>query len=333
MSAESDFAVAVGSSIDFTDPLQAAKQFRQRWFGSHSNGHALFFLFTKNLTVTNVQFTELLNLLRLHTYDRKRDKRAKALYFVTSDEFDKLFTEIAEPFAGEQNIGDTIAKLYSGLFARTVVVDAYHGSCNVFTPPTLVTNLAAIAGEAAYLHSCGYSVFVRNMVKAEPTLLREKLTEHLGRIKPQDGKRLRFLIYAEEDFTFRDRDQAKLLRDGLDDAKIHIEKAWFRTNRLVDVLNDLKKQMDDRLVFGGGKDSLTDLEVHHSEKDIDATRTLWLIQDRSVGDATGRPGDDRYYICYDQLFRSRNAIHIFDENKPGWQDHTTMPPSLAGALI
>jgi tRNA G10 N-methylase Trm11 len=329
MSQSLDFAVAVGDKFDFLNPLTAATSIRQRWLGDRG----IYFLFNKNLRVTNVQFTELLSLLRMHTRECEKKERARALFFITSEEFDKLIVEIAEPFEGKADIGRVLATLYSEVFARTLIVDPYYGSCNVFVPPTLSVNLAAIAGESAYLHSCGYSVFVRNMVKAEPTLLRNKLNQHLNRLPPAKGKKLRFLIYSDEDFTARDRRNESLLRHGLDDTKIHVEKAWFRSQRLVDVVNQLKKDMGDRLVFGGGRDYLGDRETHRDDKTVDFTRTLWLVQDRSVGTPSERPGDDRYYICYDQLFRARNAIHIFDENKPAWQDHTTMPPSLAGALL
>jgi hypothetical protein len=332
MSEHSDFAAAVddiNEEFGARDLLRGATEFRQRWYG----GRALYFLFNKNLKVTNVQFTELLSLLRLHTHEPRKKTPAKALHFVTSEEFDQLFVEVTEPFAGKPRIGRTLATLYLEVFARTVIVDPCYGSCNVFIPPTLTTDMAAIAGEAAYLHSCGYSVFVRNMVKAEPTLLQEKLTEHLKQFPPRDGKRLRFLIYADEDFTARDRDDAGLLKDGLDDAKIHVEKAWFRTERLVDVVNRLKKDMKDKLVFTDSRVDIVDRKRHTEDDGIDLTRTLWLVQDRAVGSPCERPGEDRYYICYDQLYRSRNAIHIFDENKPAWQDHTTMPPSLAGSLL
>ncbi len=252
---------------------------------------------------------------------------------MTSHEFDRVFVEMIEPFEKADALADVMSSLYADVIGRIIVVDPYFGSCNVFLPPNLVANLAAIAGEAGYLHSCGHSVFVRNVTKADPNLLRNKLSQHLKDVPVPHGKFLRFLVYADEDFTNYDRADASLLRAGLDDAKVHIEKAAFRTERLVDVVEKLKESMSDILVFGGGKDYRLDREEHSARGDVDLSRTIWLVQDRSVGEPCEQPGPSRYYACYDQLFRARNAVHQFDENKPAWQDHTTLPPSLAGALL
>jgi tRNA G10 N-methylase Trm11 len=331
MSEKSEFAMLITDKVEPREPLRSCTNVRKEWF----RGRGLFFLFTKHLRVTNVQFTELLGLLRMHMREKKSAEPAASLIFTTSEEFDHLLVEVIEPFLDRNNteLGKVLADLYFDVFARTVIVDPYYGSCNVFVPPTLRLDLAAIAGEAAYLHSCGFSVFVRNMVKAEPQLLHDKLSQHFLVHPPQSGKRIRFLIYADEDFTARDRRNAELLRNGLDDAKIHVEKAWFRTQRLVDVVNDLRSTMKDELVIDHSRDYVADLAAGQADETVDSTRTLWLVQDRAVGTPCEQPGDERYYICYDQLYRSRNATHIFDENKPAWRDHTTMPPSLAGALL
>lgn len=327
-----EFAAAFGDRFHFDDPLKGARDFRQKWFGADTGGTPFFFLFTKNLSITNVQFAELLSLLRLHTFDRT-GARAKALYFVTSEEFDRTLVEMVEPFEGDRALGDLLSQLYWDVYSRTVLVDPYYGSCNVFLPPNLTLHLAAVAGEAGYLHSCGYSIFVRNMVKAEPSLLRNKLSAHLRHIPPDHGKRVRFLVYADEDFSRYDRAQASALDAGLDDTKIHVEKAWFRIKRLVDILDDLHDSMSDRLAFGQGGSYLSDRSTHGADSEIDPTRTIWLVQDRAIGSPCEQPGSDRYYICYDQLFRARNPIYLFDENKPAWHDHTTLPPTLAAGML
>jgi 16S rRNA G966 N2-methylase RsmD len=62
--------------------------------------------------------------------------------------------------------------------------------------------------------------------------------------------------------------------------------------------------------------------------------SIWLIGDRSVAPLNPlNPGNERYYICYQQLFKNENPFYLFDENKPAWKSHTTMPHSLTAALI
>jgi tRNA G10 N-methylase Trm11 len=59
-----------------------------------------------------------------------------------------------------------------------------------------------------------------------------------------------------------------------------------------------------------------------------------LISDRSV--STFNPtnaGNDRYYICYEQVAKSDSPFFLFDENKPTWKSHTTLPHSLTAALL
>ena len=327
------FAAALPEQVDSGEPFRTAKAFRRAWFGQEHGGQALFFLFSKNLSVTNVQFAELLSLLRLHTYERRTQERAKALHFVTSSEFDRLFVEMIEPFEKHgDELRQIVGPLYSDIFSRTVVVDPRYGSCNVFLPPSLIANMAAMAGQAGYIHSCGYLVFIRNVVKADPGLLFTNLHKHLLRYPPSTDKKLRFFVYADEDFTKEDRSEASRLRAGLDDVKIHVEKAWFRTQRLVDVIGTLKEQMPD-LVFGAGRGFRADHDTQIGQDDIDRARTLWLIQDHGIGNPPEQRGVDRYYVCYDQLFYAQNAVHLFDENKPAWHDHTTLPPSLAGSLV
>ena len=46
-----------------------------------------------------------------------------------------------------------------------------------------------------------------------------------------------------------------------------------------------------------------------------------------------RPAMIASYICYEQHYKNENPFHLFDEDKVGWIDHTTIPHTLAGAMI
>jgi 16S rRNA G966 N2-methylase RsmD len=45
------------------------------------------------------------------------------------------------------------------------------------------------------------------------------------------------------------------------------------------------------------------------------------------------PGDERYYIVYEQEYKNENIFILFDELKPGWIAPTTLPHSLATAMF
>ena len=47
----------------------------------------------------------------------------------------------------------------------------------------------------------------------------------------------------------------------------------------------------------------------------------------------GAAEDRKFYIIYEQLFRNRNPYLLFDENKPAWLSHTTLPHSLTAAML
>jgi len=66
---------------------------------------------------------------------------------------------------------------------------------------------------------------------------------------------------------------------------------------------------------------------------IDQTRTIWLIVDRAIDQGAASEGNMFFYICYDQRYYNDNPFHLFDENKPAWIAHTTIPHTLTGAMI
>ena len=66
---------------------------------------------------------------------------------------------------------------------------------------------------------------------------------------------------------------------------------------------------------------------------LDRTKTLFLIVDHAVGVDPRYPDDVRFLICYEQEYVNENCFHLFDEDKPAWIDHTTIPHTLMGAMI
>src|SRR5581483_7858763 len=42
---------------------------------------------------------------------------------------------------------------------------------------------------------------------------------------------------------------------------------------------------------------------------------------------------ERFYHCYEQEFKNSSPFHPFDENKPAWRAHTTLPHTLTAAMI
>jgi 16S rRNA G966 N2-methylase RsmD len=227
---------------------------------------------------------------------------------------------------------EAIAALYAPLLARTIVLRPFFGSCAVFLPPDLTLDLAAVCAASGYIHSCGHNVFSRNVEKTEREDFFNAITSHLDR-HATAGSKLFFAVYTHEDFTGFDRREAAELLHGLDDVKVYVEKFYMGSDRLVSVLKAMREQYDGRLEIPDPGDFRDKHRAFRGHPGVDTSRTVWLIRDRAISQDIRTPGDDTYFICYDQLFRNENPFHLFDENKPGWLAPTTIPHTLLGAML
>jgi tRNA G10 N-methylase Trm11 len=332
------------------------ERFFRTWF--RQAGEAYFFLFRKNLKVTNIQFAELLALLRSHSTDTITKRPVDDLRFLSTTEFKTAIMEIMEAFQQypEDVRYQTAVELYWPLLSRTAVIDNYYGSCAVYIPCHLEIDLPLICAYSGYIHSCGHMVFFRNIEKADKDTFFTDIDNYLENHKDSDKPTL-FSVYAHEDFTKLDRGREEYLRDGLDDVKIYLEKYYVGSERLVDVLREMRslERFKNRLLIPepgdykavlGGKRGITTNAPHlHPDYDpssvkydeaaaeVDPSKTLWLLVDYAIGEPANHRGDDRYYICYEQRYLNENPFHLFDENKPAWIAPTTIPHTLLAAMI
>jgi tRNA G10 N-methylase Trm11 len=311
-----------------------ASKFFDLWYGQH--GTSYFFLFKKNLGVTNVQYAELLALLRTYSTRTERGGRSRQLQFFSREEFlvaiNEIVTILVRGADDRRGRYAVIARLYETLLRRIVVLDAYFGSCVVHVPPELQVDWTAVCANSGYIHSCGYPVYVRKVHDSKQPEFFEALQQHLARFG-SPRRPVFFAVYAEEDFTRHDRDQAAELRHGLDDVKFFVEKFYMADVPLVSVLARMREEFKGRLVIPDPGNYERAHKAFRRRVRVDNDRTIWLIVDaRTKGGETNR-GDDRYFICYDQQLINENPFHIFDENKPAWHDHTTTPHTLFGAMI
>lgn len=309
------------------------KLFFEEWFRKH--GNCYFFLFKKNLKVTNIQFAELLALMRAN-FDAKGSHPPEDLQFITSSDFNASVEHLFSAFEGTQEGLEArcreFARLYAPLFKGLVVVDAFFGSCAVFAPPRLSINLGLICAHSGYVHSCGYNVFTRKAYKTHKDELFNALDRYL-KDHYTPPKRVFFAAYSHEDFTKYDRRWANELLDGLDNVKIFVEKYYMGSQPLVSVMQEMKERFRDRMVIPeAGNFRVTHGQLR-KDPSIDSSQTLWLLVDRSTTDHLRQAGEVKYFICYAQLYKNENPFHYFDENKPAWFSHTTIPHTLMGAMI
>jgi hypothetical protein len=310
-----------------------AGDFFDTWFRTH--GRAYFFLFRKNLKVTNIQFAELLSLIRSHNYALDTGKPIHELQFLSVTEFYDAIRELVSSFPRDlvepRSRYELIAKMYCSLIARHVVLDSFFGSCAVFLPPNLEIDLSLICAHSGYVHSCGINIYTRKIDKAKKRSFFAALERHLSR-RRDNLRPVFFMVYAHEDFTKNERAAKKeYLRNGLDDVKIYIEKFYMAAERLIDVVEDMRKRFDGRLILPPAGENPGKAKANNEV--CDQTRTLWLLVDHSISDGIKQRGEDRFYICYEQQYLNESPFQLFDENKPAWLTPTTIPHTLLAAMM
>jgi len=297
--------------------------FFRNWF--REQGSAYYFLFRKNLKVTNVQFAELLALIRSHTRLKEKREIFQDLQFLTAPEFRTALRELIDSFPPPLNKErcELIASLYSSILKRQVVIESLFGSCAVYVPPHLEIDLASICAQSGYIHSCGRIVYIRNIGKANKKEVVDALRKYLRKFHKGKDKPF-FTVYADEDFSKYDRNKEEYLRDGLNDVKVYVEKFYMDSLRLVGVLKMIQRAFKNRLTISQFR-----LTADNERR----SSTIWLLVDHSVGLELRHRGDERYYICYEQIYMNDSAFYIFDENKPAWLAPTTIPHTLVAAML
>ncbi len=310
------------------------ERFFKSWF--EQEGKSYYFLFRKNLKVTNIQFSELLVLISDYMYCSTGNAAVKHCQFMSTDSFKRVIKELVEEFCNAndtyQEACQAIAELYGGILGKTIAVETLYGSCAVFLPPKLEIELKSICAFSGYIHSCGKNVFLQHVDKTrKEDLFAAIKLQYLPDV--ESGRKGLFIVYAHEDFDKYDRAEQDMLRNGLDAVKIHIEKFYMGKERLSAVINEARKKFAQTVVipYPGNYRTRHDEAVANDE--IDRRRTLWLLVDTAVDVAHMQRGDARYYIAYEQLWKNKNPHHIFDEDKPAWISQTTIPHTLMGAML
>lgn len=313
------------------NPKHTENTFFTIWL--REKGQALTFVFKKNLKVTNIQYAELITLVRHHIKDVESNHYEVQFLTVKEyiEKFSLLFNTLfsIEIFNDKKQFKITVKNfinLYESLFKSIVVVDAFYGTCGIFLPYNLKLDIEKVCFLSGYIHSCGANIYTRKIYKASENEFYERLNSHLVKTK---ANKTPFTLYCHEDFTPYDRGESPdFFNNGLDDIKFYVEKVFLGDTSMTTVLRNMQK--DKR--FKKSLDISLPGDYHINIKGK-SEKSIWLISDKSINTLEPKPGPYKYLICYEQEYINENPFHIFDENKPGWIDHVTIPHTLMGAMI
>ncbi len=299
-----------------------SKIFFDRWFKKH--GKSYYFIFRKTLQVTNIQFPELVSLIR-QFHDNNENNKFSDLQFLSVKEFKQEIRGIVNSFSSINDKNQKykfIAEKYYDILKKCIVIDCFYSSCAVFIPLNLTLDLKSICAYSGYIHSCGMNIFIRNTEKASKDELFKRLDKYVETI--EDDKRIWFEVHAQS----RNHESNKYLRDGHDELKIHVEKFYMGSDQLSKVLSDVEIQYKDKLIVNSN--GLYEIKA---SIDRNIKKTLCLLIDHSINFSSLEKGEKQYFICYEQLYKNKNPFYIFKEDKPAKSAPVTIPNTLIAAMI
>lgn len=278
--------------------------FFRRWY--RESGTPAFFLFKRHLGVTNTQYTELLSLIRTHsTFSPELSDGLHLVFHTTEQIKNGLYDAMSVILErGPGHLADavsTFVDLYQDIFLSTVAIDMFYCSCAVFMPPGVGIDLKRICADAGYIHSTGYTIYVRNIRKAKKQDFEESLQSYLADI-PRNQTPVPLVVYAHEDFSDYDRAAKEQIGRGIEYTKLHLEKMNLGSFRLAQIIDELRQEFREQLV-------IPEPGPYNMKHNFKAPKTLWLICDRSISDSDLRsPGTQRYYICYEQVAKNERPF-------------------------
>lgn len=291
----------------------------------------LFFLFKQGFKKTNLQAAEFFALLRTYTKS-KSSPVGSALHFLSYEEAMEMIRESL--LQTERSTPDQVLRARKRLNAHleNKIIAIFHMTSAVVHVPThMSVMLEEMCAASGYIHSCGDLVFTGNTKTVEKTLFSAAILDAIDRNSTEERKCL-LVPYCHEDFSGRDKDKTLFLHNGLDDVKMHINKAYLRQDPLHQVLTDIVNCRPASVCMAPSdyRKSKSYFQGHFPKSQM---VTLWVISDFGYSVPALNPSNERFLICYRQRFKNENLYHIYEENKPAWASHTTLPHTLAGAMI
>ena len=192
------------------------QRFYKHWF--KSQGTSYVFVFKKNLKVTDIQYAELIALIKKFFFIKPEyqtetgDLKIGGLNFLSSSDFKDQFGGLLRSFNMEEKDNEWLyqvsmnpkeysedivsssqldvqighfSNLYYEVFLNSILLDARHGTCNVFLPPHIDIDLRKICGYSGYIHSCGYNVYTRKVQKTDSINFKDEFKKYVLETLPK----------------------------------------------------------------------------------------------------------------------------------------------------
>lgn len=326
------------------DRIFKVDKFFDNWYGGENKGKSYTFIFRSNLKITNIQYSELISLIRQFScwHEEYLEGRfEKKLQFVSLNDFKHTIDETVKSFNDGKNDYSQIAKnvstIYGPVISNYISIDAFYGSCTVFLPPGLSLDLKELCAHSGYIFACGMNLYVCSIEEVRYEQFEKKLETYSRKrssdLNTNDSKVL-FKVYAHTDKSKFEPNDQESNDTNINDLKIHTNKFYFGNLKLIEMLSKLNKnETINQTIYvdvSGLIDSTNDIPLPQKR---DTCKTLWLFSDHEINYTNLQKGKKRYFICYEQLYKNDNPFYLFDEDKPAWIAPITIPHTLMAAMI
>jgi hypothetical protein len=302
------------------------------------------FLLQKNIAVTNLPLPEQVALIRSTVVTSELSSKAghpKVDFFSTRQYRryiesvfvweEKEFGSRLDAIAESTRLIKSFSEFFSDFLLNTIALSHYSTSFVIHVPRSIGINLEKLVAESGYIHSVGYQVYVSRSDRSDKTIL----IENLNRIRRLGGweKPIFFAPYCHEFFINEAKFTAYSMENGLEDVKFSARKHYIGNTNLL----DLVAEIGDTEGFVTPKTDLYLKEKRDLQGVVENSVSAFLFSDCGVEfsktSRTLRMSDEHYVLCYMQLLKSSNKLHLIKERKPGWTGPVTIPHTLSSAMI
>lgn len=282
------------------------------------------FVFRCNHNITNIQYRELLELLKLHTKTKRNEKYC--IEYVTKDHM----LEVVRGYMTDMCIANheynnifSIEKDYQERFLYTVVLEVYHTSCSVFVPKTLNMDLKKICSESGYIYMVGRLAFSLATVSASYV----EIKESLQLIQKEVNRKACILPFDKEHFSYENMGfEDDFKNHGLADLRIDGDKYYFQD---ISIANAIKRLFEDK--------DFSRWLVRESEYD-ENTDYYWIYREESFVDRKEKSAlkcmneQNSFFQCVQARYINHNPCYLFDTDHPAW-NNTLISHSFVCAMI
>lgn len=284
---------------------KSKKNIFDKWY--HNSGKIYQFIYRCNYSVTDIQYRELLELLRMHC--RLIEKSGK-LFFTTREKMENFLWEFRTKLFQETSYkgGKKVRNFCLKKIDHTIVIENYFTSSLVYIPDSIEIDIEEIIYEAGYAFVCGENLFCERIDTATYKDVKRAVDCYRKGLKYP----LKFDIFDEKKYPYTDRGYEDDFKNNGADLLCLDSKHYYLQE--LPLMEAIKKLND--LYSGEGKEA----------------KEVFILKDSSMPGCNSEEPKQGYYFLIHPLVINKNLCYLFDTDHPAW-NNTLIPHTFVSAMI